>query len=109
MRRKLYKLEGRKEAEPDNWPPPGFVRLRTSCLPTLYEIFLGGDAVAFDILQIFEMGVLKTLVIVVLSLSFIVFIALFGRLPAFRYDHEQLPPHDRNSVDVLVEKLPSAS
>ena len=42
-----------------------------------------GNYPSRDLLPI--MGLIRTVAIIVLSISFVVFVALFGRLPIFRY------------------------
>ncbi|KAI1611618.1 DHHC palmitoyltransferase-domain-containing protein [Exophiala viscosa] len=56
------------------------------------------------------MGVIRTIAVVILSISFVVFVALFGRLPAFRrtpvaFLHRLLLKHIPNAFGVLDERL----
>lgn len=45
---------------------------------------MGKTASSSTSLDSFIMGIVKTIAIVVLSISLVVFVALFGRLPVFR-------------------------
>lgn len=42
------------------------------------------------------MGAITTILVSILVLSLIIFIALFGRLPIFRYVFDQIYPHEQH-------------